>query len=121
MVNYPNEHAYTRITEFKHLTGQSHRHTSIVYEYPTDEGDPYYPVPTAENAVLYKRYAELVAKQTGVYFAGRLATYHYNNMDQVVTQALTLCKQLAAAPDFEKQHCTAAATAGSFAVLPAFS
>ncbi len=108
VVNYPNEHAYTRITEFKHLTGQPHRSTSVVYEYPASEGDPYYPVPTPQNAALYKRYAELAAANKRVHFVGRLATYRYYNMDQVVAQALTLCKQLAAAPEF-----TTAAKPGS--------
>lgn len=97
VINYPNEHAYTRVTEFKHLTGQAHRRTSIVYEYPANAGDPYYPVPTPENAALYKRYAQLAAEHRHVHFVGRLATYKYYNMDQVVAQALTLCKQLAAA------------------------
>lgn len=96
VVNYPNDHAYTRITEFKHLTGQSHRKTSVVYEYPASEGDPYYPVPNPANAALYKRYAELAAATPGVHFVGRLATYKYYNMDQVVAQALTLAKQLTA-------------------------
>jgi UDP-galactopyranose mutase len=100
VINYPNEHAYTRITEFKHLTGQSHAKTSVVYEYPAGEGDPYYPVPTPENALLYKRYAELAAQNPRIHFVGRLATYKYYNMDQVVAQALTLVKHLAAAPDF---------------------
>ncbi len=121
VVNYPNEHRYTRITEFKHLTGQHHPQTSIVYEYPENEGDPYYPVPTAANAVLYKRYAELAASIPGVHFAGRLATYRYYNMDQVVAQALTLCKQLASAPDFEKRRSATASAGGAFSVLPAFS
>jgi UDP-galactopyranose mutase len=97
VINYPNDHAYTRVTEFKHLTGQSHRQTSIVYEYPASTGDPYYPVPTPENGALYKRYAELAASHNHLHFVGRLATYKYYNMDQVVAQALTLCKQLAAA------------------------
>lgn len=110
VVNYPNDHAYTRITEFKHLTGQSHRQTSIVYEYPSREGDPYYPVPTPENAALYKRYAELAAANKKVHFVGRLATYKYYNMDQVVAQALTLCKRLTATPTF-----TVAATAAAAA------
>jgi UDP-galactopyranose mutase len=100
VINYPNEHAYTRVTEFKHLTGQSHRQTSIVYEYPASAGDPYYPVPTPENGALYKRYAELAASHSRVHFVGRLATYKYYNMDQVVAQALTLCKQLALKPEF---------------------
>ncbi len=113
VVNYPNDHAYTRVTEFKHLTGQVHRHTSVVYEFPASEGDPYYPVPTPENAALYKRYAELAEATKRVHFVGRLATYRYYNMDQVVAQALTLCKQLAAAPDFAIKTTAAVAAVGS--------
>lgn len=89
VVNYPNEHLYTRITEFKYLTGQEHRKTSVVYEFPTSEGDPYYPVPRPENAELYKKYRALAEATPGVHFVGRLATYRYYNMDQVVAQALT--------------------------------
>ncbi len=94
VVNYPNEHAYTRITEFKQLTGQAHPKTSIVYEFPSSEGDPYYPIPREENAALYRKYADLAAATDGVHFVGRLATYRYYNMDQVVAQALTLCSRL---------------------------
>jgi UDP-galactopyranose mutase len=93
-INFPNEHPYTRITEFKYLTGQKHPKTSIVFEYPKDEGDPYYPVPRPENAELYKKYQQLADEQTDVYFTGRLATYKYYNMDQVVAQSLTLFKKL---------------------------
>jgi UDP-galactopyranose mutase len=88
VVNYPNEYAYTRITEFKYLTGQAHAKTTVVYEYPTSEGDPYYPVPKPENAELYKRYSALAEATPSVHFVGRLATYKYYNMDQVVAQAL---------------------------------
>ena len=95
-VNYPNEHAYTRVTEFKYLTGQRHPKTSVVYEYPTDSGDPYYPVPRPENAELYKKYQQLANQTNHVYFVGRLATYKYYNMDQVVAQALTLFKKIVA-------------------------
>lgn len=95
VVNYPNEHAYTRVTEFKYLTGQEHPKTSIVYEYPQAEGDPYYPVPRPENAVIYNQYKKLAEAVQGVHFVGRLATYKYYNMDQVVAQALTLFKKLA--------------------------
>lgn len=94
VVNYPNEHAFTRITEFKYLTGQQHPKTSIVYEYPQAEGDPYYPVPRPENAEIYKQYKALAEATPNVYFVGRLATYKYYNMDQVVAQALTLFKKL---------------------------
>lgn len=93
-VNYPNEHPYTRITEFKYLTGQKHPKTSIVYEYPKDEGDPYYPVPRPENGELYRKYQLLASREKNVHFAGRLATYKYYNMDQVVAQALTLYKKI---------------------------
>ncbi len=93
VVNYPNEHAYTRVTEFKYLTGQEHPKSSIVYEYSCAEGDPYYPIPRRENAELYKQYQEL-ADASGVHFVGRLATYKYYNMDQVVAQALTLYAKL---------------------------
>jgi UDP-galactopyranose mutase len=89
VVNYPNENEYTRITEFKYLTGQQHPKTAIVYEYPRAEGDPYYPVPRPENATLYKQYQALAEATPNVHFVGRLATYRYYNMDQVVAQALT--------------------------------
>jgi UDP-galactopyranose mutase len=94
VVNYPNEHDYTRVTEFKHLTGQSHPRTSVVYEYPQAAGDPYYPIPRPENAELYKRYQALADVTSRVHFVGRLATYRYYNMDQVVAQALTLYGKL---------------------------
>jgi UDP-galactopyranose mutase len=95
-VNYPNEQAYTRITEFKYLTGQKHDKTSVVYEFPKAEGDPYYPVPRPENAELYRKYQLLAAELENVFFVGRLATYKYYNMDQVVAQALTLFKKILA-------------------------
>src|SRR5687767_11741482 len=93
-INYPNEQLYTRITDFKYLTGQKHSKTAIVYEYPRAEGDPYYPVPRPENAELYKKYQLLAAGIKKVHFTGRLATYKYYNMDQVVGQSLTLYKKL---------------------------
>jgi UDP-galactopyranose mutase len=90
VVNYPNEHLYTRITEFKYLSGQEHSKTSIVYEFPRAEGDPYYPVPRKENAELYAKYKTLADATPDVHFVGRLATYKYYNMDQIVAQALTV-------------------------------
>jgi UDP-galactopyranose mutase len=94
VVNYPNEHAHTRLTEFKYLTGQEHPKTTILYEYPSDDGDPYYPVPRPENAELYRRYKELADALDSVVFVGRLATYRYYNMDQVVAQALATYRRL---------------------------
>jgi UDP-galactopyranose mutase len=95
-VNYPDETAvpFTRITEFKHLTGQRHPATTIVREFPTAEGDPYYPIPRPENAELYRRYQALAEARRDVHFVGRLATYRYYNMDQVVAQALTTFKRM---------------------------
>jgi UDP-galactopyranose mutase len=94
VVNYPQTEEYTRITEYKHLTGQKSPKTSLTYEYPTDVGDPYYPVPRAENEALYKRYEALAAERSDVWFVGRLATYRYYNMDQVVGQALATFKRI---------------------------
>jgi UDP-galactopyranose mutase len=94
VINYPNENAYTRITEFKYLTGQQHSKTSLVYEYPKAEGDPYYPIPRAENAALYRRYQALADQTPGVHFLGRLGTYKYYNMDQCVAQALSYYRKV---------------------------
>jgi UDP-galactopyranose mutase len=88
-INYPNDYDFTRVTEFKHITGQVHGRTVLVYEYPQAEGDPYYPVPAPEARQLYARYAELAERERRVTFVGRLGTYRYYNMDQVVAQALT--------------------------------
>jgi UDP-galactopyranose mutase len=96
VVNYPSTAVpYTRVTEYKHLTGQVHPKTSITYEHPKAGGDPYYPVPRAENQALYKRYEALALSESGVDFVGRLATYRYYNMDQVVGQALASFRRLA--------------------------
>jgi len=95
VVNYPDPQVpYTRITEYKHLTGQTHPYTSVTYEYPAAEGDPYYPIPRAENQALYKKYEALADATPGVSFVGRLATYRYYNMDQVVGQALATFRKL---------------------------
>ena len=98
VVNYPNDYAYTRVTEFKYLTGQEHPSTTLVTEFPQAEGDPYYPVPRKENAELYKKYQALAETTPGVYFVGRLGTYKYYNMDQVVAQSLSLYSKLVGAP-----------------------
>ena len=95
-VNYPSEDTpFTRISEYKHITGQSHRKTTVTYEYPSATGDPYYPIPRPENQALYKRYETLALAEHGVTFVGRLASYRYYNMDQVVGQALAAFRRLA--------------------------
>jgi UDP-galactopyranose mutase len=98
VVNFPSpDMPYTRVTEFKHLTGQTHQKTSLCHEFPTDKGDPYYPVPRPENAALYSRYQALADATPNVTFVGRLATYRYYNMDQVVGQALATFTRLVTA------------------------
>ena len=95
VVNHPSEDVpYTRVSEYKHLTGQEHPRTSITYEYPSAEGDPYYPIPRAENQALYKRYEALADATDDATFVGRLATYRYYNMDQIVGQALATFRRL---------------------------
>jgi UDP-galactopyranose mutase len=95
VVNYPDEAVpYTRITEYKHLTGQVHPKTSISYEYACADGDPYYPIPRPENQALYKQYEALSRERDDVTFVGRLGTYKYYNMDQVVGQALATYRRM---------------------------
>ncbi len=94
VVNYPQTEEFTRITEYKHLTGQVAPKTSLTYEFPTDVGDPYYPVPRPENEALYKKYEALANARDDVWFVGRLATYRYYNMDQVVGQALATFRRI---------------------------
>jgi UDP-galactopyranose mutase len=98
VVNYPQLEPYTRVTEYKHLTGQSHARTSLTYEYPADSGDPYYPIPRPDHQQRFKAYERLANATPGVTFIGRLATYRYYNMDQVVGQALAAYKRIAEEP-----------------------
>ncbi len=96
-VNYPNDHDFTRIVELKHATGQKLPVTTIVREYPEDflpGREAYYPIPAPDARALYERYAERAAGEKGVSFVGRLATYRYYNMDQVVGMALAEFEKL---------------------------
>lgn len=93
-VNYPQTEDFTRISEYKHMTGQQHPFTAITREYPTDSGDPYYPILRPENQALFKQYEALAHAATNVFFVGRLATYRYYNMDQVTGQALAMFRHI---------------------------
>ncbi|MCP9851251.1 UDP-galactopyranose mutase [Cyanobium sp. Morenito 9A2] len=98
-VNYPNDFDFTRIVEAKHVTGQRCSGTTIVREFPQDYapgGEAYYPVPNAAARRQYEAYAELAAREPDTLFAGRLATYRYLNMDEVVAQALALAARIKA-------------------------
>jgi len=110
VVNYPSEDVpFTRISEYKHLTGQEHPRTTVTYEYPSDVGDPYYPIPRPENQELFKRYEALADQTEGVTFVGRLATYRYYNMDQIVGQALATFRRIDEKRAEERPAPTAAA------------
>jgi UDP-galactopyranose mutase len=110
VVNFPTEDVpYTRVTEYKHLTGQQHPRTTLTWEYPSAEGDPYYPVPRAENQALYKRYEVLADAMETVTFVGRLATYRYYNMDQIVGQALATFRRIDGKRRAERQKTAVAA------------
>lgn len=96
-INYPNEHAYTRTVEIKHVTKQQHEKTVIAYEYPAEEGEPYYPVPSSEAMEKYEKYKLLMEKETkskNTYFTGRLAEYRYYNMDEVIENALQVFNKI---------------------------
>ena len=95
VMNYPGDEPFTRITEFKHLTGQRHEATTIAREYSQAEGEPYYPVPTRDNRALYSAYAAKAAAEPNVTFVGRLAEYRYYNMDQAVASALAAFERIA--------------------------
>ena len=110
VVNYPSEDVpFTRISEYKHLTGQEHPRTSITYEYPSEEGDPYYPIPRPENQELFKKYEALADETGNVTFVGRLATYRYYNMDQIVGQALATFRRMDERRERERPQPTAVA------------
>jgi UDP-galactopyranose mutase len=96
VVNYPQDEPFTRITEYKHLTGQDHPDTSLTVEYPSDVGDPYYPVPAPQNRERYRQYEALARDRDDLFFVGRLASYQYYNMDQVVGQALAAFRAIEA-------------------------
>ncbi|HLP44444.1 MAG TPA: UDP-galactopyranose mutase [Candidatus Kapabacteria bacterium] len=94
VVNYTLDKEYTRITEFKHFYFQRHPATTICYEYPCDEGDPYYPIPREDNRRIYEKYRAAADKLKNTHFVGRLAEYKYLNIDQAVKHALDLFVQL---------------------------
>jgi UDP-galactopyranose mutase len=96
-INYPNDSPYTRSVEIKHVTGQKHPETVVSYERPCSSGEPYYPVPKAENLTLYRRYQQLAEDETRrnrVWFCGRLAQYRYFNTDEVIGEALKCFEEI---------------------------
>ncbi len=110
-VNYPNDYDYTRIVELKHVTGQRCANTTITREYPapyTPGSERYYPIPAPDTAALYAQYAALAQATPNVSFVGRLATYRYYNMDQVVAMALAEFERIA-----EREHREATARSGA--------
>lgn len=90
IINYPNDHKFTRIVEYKHITRQKHQKTTISKEFPTDDGEPYYPVLTAQNRKILRQYQKKVSELDKIFFIGRLAEYRYINMDEAFNNALRL-------------------------------
>ncbi len=90
VINYPNEGKFTRIVEYKHITGQQHPQTTIVKEFTTDSGEPFYPVPNPRNQAIYEHYRRAADQLSNIYFVGRLANYKYFNMDEAFKNALAL-------------------------------
>ncbi len=95
-INYPNDFDYTRCVEIKHATGQSHPVTTLMREYPMAEGEPFYPIPRSDNQAIYLQYQQLATTVPNTFFVGRLATYRYLNMDQVVLASMNLHDRLEA-------------------------
>jgi UDP-galactopyranose mutase len=95
-VNHPDAPGFTRVTEYRHITGQEAPGTTLSREFPEahvpGRNEPYYPVPAEEARILYRRYARLAREEApDALFAGRLADYKYYNMDQAVARALRVC------------------------------
>ena len=99
VVNYPNNYKFTRIAEFKHLTGQEYFKTTICYEYPQDyvpdKNIPCYPIPKKETQEIYEKYKNAAQKLKTVYFVGRLAEYKYFNMDMCVKKGMEIGRNCA--------------------------
>mgnify|MGYP001441576065 FL=1 len=95
-INFPNDHKYTRKVEIKHVTKQKSKFSTISYEFPKSKGDPYYPINNKKNVTLFKKYKKLIKKleKKNIFFEGRLASYRYLNMDEVIEAALNLFKKL---------------------------
>jgi UDP-galactopyranose mutase len=97
-INYPNNHAFTRITEFKHIHPCTAENTTILKEYPqphiADKTTPYYPIFTNENQKNYERYADLAQHYPQLVLLGRLAEYKYYDMDDIVAQAFKTFKHI---------------------------
>ena len=102
VINCPQSEAFARVTEYQHLTGQVHPKTSLTYQYPTDAGDPWHPIPRPENQALYSAYRAAAERLPGVWFVGRLGAYRYLNMEPVAGQA---------SATFERRNATRASTA----------
>jgi UDP-galactopyranose mutase len=90
-VNYPNDYDFTRITEYKYLTGQKLPHTTIAREYSSAEGEPFYIIPDPENQRMAEQYRNTAKAEMNTVFVGRLAEYVYYNMDQIIERVFLAC------------------------------
>ena len=94
--NFPNDYKFTRKVEIKHVTKQKTPYTVISKEFPTNKGDPYYPIINNKNLSKFSKYKKLIDKleSKNIYFEGRLAQYKYFNTDEVIERALELFNSL---------------------------
>ena len=92
--NVNHSEKYTRVVEHKYLSGQKVQDTTVSFEYPQSDGEPFYPIPTDENRQTYLKYSKRAKDLKNVLFLGRLAEYQYYNMDQVVANTLKMLEEL---------------------------
>jgi UDP-galactopyranose mutase len=93
-INYPNDYKYTRSVEYKHVTNQKNKFTTISREFPKSKGEPYYPINTKENNNLYIKYLNKTKLLKNIFFCGRLAEYTYINTDEAINKGLALSKKI---------------------------
>ena len=95
-INYPNDFKYTRKVEYKYVTGQKSNYTTVSKEFPTSNGDPYYPISTVKDKEILFFYNELkkIYESKGIFFGGRLADYKYINTDEAISVGLNLSKKI---------------------------
>jgi UDP-galactopyranose mutase len=98
VVNYTDEQTpFTRILEHKFFDYQNQKRSYVSKEFPCDytgDNEPYYPIRDNHNVEVYQKYKELAEKKSQYLFGGRLGTYAYYDMHQVIAQALNTVSKL---------------------------
>ena len=92
-VNFPNDYEFVRATEFKHWTRETSKQTTVVYEHPRDEGEPYYPLPTLDARELYQKYAEAAKALKGIHFVGPFGSYRNMDMNHAALETMDVVEK----------------------------